>query len=68
MSRAKVMTEIAEMVLGHAREALLETYDQHSYEDEKADALGKLAALIERIVEPPSKNVVAPEHARRSDG
>jgi integrase len=50
MSRAKVQTEIAEMVLGHAREELLETYDRHLYEDEKAAALEKLTALIERIV------------------
>jgi integrase len=50
MSRAKVQTEIAEMVLGHAREELLEIYDLHSYEDEKADALEKLAALIRQII------------------
>jgi hypothetical protein len=33
------------------------TYDRHSYADEKRDALEKLAALIERILNPPSSNV-----------
>jgi integrase len=64
MSRAKVQTEISERVLGHAQEELIATYDQHDYQDEMADALRKLAALIERIVEPPSENVVALEQAR----
>jgi integrase len=50
MSRAGVQTEIAERVLGHAQGELIETYDRHSYEDEMAAALEKLAALIERLV------------------
>ena len=33
-------------------------YDRHSYFEEKAQALSKLASLIERIVDPPSTNVV----------
>jgi integrase len=49
MARAGVQTEVAEMVLGHARDELLQTYDRHSYDVEKADALTKLAALIDRI-------------------
>jgi integrase len=49
MARAGVLTEIAERVLGHAQGELIETYDRHSYDAEKADALTKLAALIERI-------------------
>jgi integrase len=49
MSRAGVQTEIAEMVLGHARDELLQTYDRHSYDTEKAAALEKLAALIKQI-------------------
>jgi integrase len=52
MSRAGVQTEIAEMVLGHARDELLQTYDRHSYDAEKTDALEKLAALITQIVLP----------------
>ena len=49
MSRAGVQTEIAERVLGHAQGELIQIYDRHSYQDEMADALTKLAALIERI-------------------
>jgi integrase len=49
MSRAGVQTEIAERVLGHAQGELIETYDRHSYEDEMAAALEKLAGLIERL-------------------
>jgi integrase len=64
MARAGVQTEIAERVLGHARGELIEIYDRHHYQDEMADALTKLAALIERIVEPPSENELALENAR----
>jgi len=49
MSRAGVPTEIAERVLGHAQGELIEIYDRHGYEAEKAKALEKLAALIEQI-------------------
>ena len=33
-------------------------YDRHHYEEEKADALKRLAALIEKIVSPPQGNVI----------
>jgi integrase len=55
MSRARVMTEISERVLGHAQGELIEIYDRHSYTDEMADALGKLAELIKQIVGPQSR-------------
>jgi integrase len=58
MSRAKVAGEIAERVLGHARRGVEGVYDRHAYDEEKADALRRLAALIETIVRPPSDNVV----------
>jgi integrase len=58
MSRAGVQTEIAERVLGHTQGELIETYDRHSYADEMAAALEKLAALLERIVNPPAENVL----------
>ena len=64
MSWAGVLSEHAERVLGHAIRGVEGTYNRHSYDAEKADALRKLAALIERIVTPPAKNVVALEHAR----
>jgi integrase len=58
MSRAGVRPDIAERVLGHAIGGVEGVYDQHPYHDEKADALRKLAALVERIVNPPEGNVV----------
>jgi integrase len=59
LSRAGVRPDIAERVLGHAVGGVEGTYDRHTYDDEKADALRRLAALIERIVNPPADNVVA---------
>ena len=50
MSRAGVPTEISEMVVGHVRAELLRTYDRYEFDTEKASALERLAALIERIV------------------
>jgi hypothetical protein len=47
MSRAGVRPDIAERVLGY------------SYRDEKADAIKRLAALIETIINPPVGNVVS---------
>jgi integrase len=59
MSRAGVLNDHAELVLGHARPGVEGTYDLHQYLAEKADALRRLAALIKRIVHgPPSDNVV----------
>ena len=58
MSRAKVQSEHAERVLGHAIGGVEGVYDRHSYTDEKAHALRKLAALIEMIVHPPADNVL----------
>jgi integrase len=62
MSRAGVSTEIAERILGHARPAMEATYNVHRYDAEKAVALTKLTALIERIVNPPADNVVTLQH------
>jgi hypothetical protein len=42
--------EIAERVLGHKIRGVAGVYDRYSYEQQKADALAKLAELIERIV------------------
>jgi integrase len=59
MSRAGVLSEHAERVLGHAIAGVEGVYDRHRYFKEKGDALGKLAALIETIVNPPKGNVIA---------
>ena len=52
MSRAGVRPDISERVLGHAIAGVEGVYDRHHYDQEKADALAKLARLIERIVKP----------------
>ena len=57
MARAGVRPDISERVLGHVIAGVEGTYDRHSYEDEKRDALVKLAAQIERILNPLPSNV-----------
>jgi integrase len=49
MSRASVLPDVAERVLGHIIPGVRGTYDRYEYLDEKRDALEKLAALIEHI-------------------
>ena len=49
MSRAGVLSEHAERVLGHAIDGVEGIYNRHEYFDEKAAALRRLAALIERM-------------------
>jgi integrase len=58
MSRAGVSSEHAERVLGHRISGVEGVYDRHSYRDEKADALRRLAALIDAIVHPRTADVV----------
>jgi len=52
MSRAGVRPDIAERVLGHVQAGVAGVYDRHAYFDEKADALRRLAALLDSIVNP----------------
>ena len=59
MARADVRPDIAERVLGHAIPGVEGVYDRHQYSEQKADALKRLAALIETIINPPTDNVVA---------
>jgi integrase len=60
MARAGVRPDIAERVLGHAIPGVEGVYDRHSYADEKADAVTKLAALMGTIIDwPQAGNVVA---------
>jgi integrase len=58
MARAGVRRDVAERVLGHVIQGVEGTYDRHSYNKEKADALAKLAGLIALILDPPGENVV----------
>jgi len=57
MVRAGVRPDISERVLGHVIAGVEGTYDRHSYAEEKRDALEKLAAMIERILNPLPSNV-----------
>ena len=57
MGRAGVISEHAEKVMGHAVGAIEGIYDRFGYLP-KSKALRELAALIERIVDPPADNVV----------
>jgi len=50
MARAGIAPRIAERVLGHITSGVEGVYDRHRYDAEKADALRKLAALIDGIV------------------
>ena len=58
MARAGVRSDIAERVLGHVLPGVEGIYDRHSYRAEKAEALKRLAGLIETILNPPGENVV----------
>jgi integrase len=52
MARAGVRPDISERVLGHVIAGVEGTYDRHSYAEEKREALEKLAAMVERILNP----------------
>jgi integrase len=58
MSRADIRPDIAERVLGHAIPGIGGIYDRYEYLSEKRDALERLAALIDRIIDPPPSRVV----------
>jgi len=58
MSRAGVQPHIAERVLNHAMTGVGGVYDRHDYTEEKRNALKALAAMIERIINPPAANVL----------
>jgi integrase len=57
MTRAGVRPDISERVLGHVIAGVEGTYDRHSYADEKRNALEKLAAMVDRILNPLPSNV-----------
>jgi len=53
MSRAGVLPDHAERVLGHKIVGVRGTYDRHEFLDEKRDALERLARLVASIVNSP---------------
>jgi integrase len=58
MSRAGVTADIAERCLGHVLPGVRGVYDRHAYFEEKRQAFDALADLIQRIINPPAKNIV----------
>jgi integrase len=64
MSRAGINTDIAERCLGHVIRGVRGVYDRHAYYDEKKHAFEALAALVERIVNPPADNVASIDERR----
>ncbi len=67
MIRAGVRPDISERVLSHTIPGVEGVYDRWGYLPEKLEALAKLAALIERIVNPLSDNVTSlDEHRAKS--
>lgn len=60
LSRAGVRPDIAERVLGHAIGGVAAVYDRHRYDSEKADALHRLASVIDSIVHPSNDTKVVP--------
>jgi integrase len=65
MSRAGVQSEIAEKVMGHSVGGVEGIYDRFEYMAEKADALRRLAALIDGIVHERSAAVVPMRRGKR---
>jgi integrase len=63
MSRAQVNPDHAERCLAHVIGGIRGTYDRYEYRDEKAHAFEKLAAMVERIVNP-ADNVASLEKRR----
>jgi integrase len=57
LARAGVSEDHAERCLGHKIRGISGTYNRHAYYDEKKQAFEKLAALVDRIVNP-QDNVV----------
>jgi integrase len=58
MARAKVRPDHAERVLNHKIGGVEGTYDRHSYEDAKREALDRLARLLQQIIGGESNNIL----------
>jgi hypothetical protein len=65
MSRAGVSSDHAERVMGHAIGGVEGVYDRHAYKNEKANALNRLASLIDGIVNPRTNVVTIGRKKRR---
>jgi integrase len=59
-SRCGVSGEVGERLLGHAvGSGQQQVYDRHDFAREMDDALERVGNLVERIIDPPSNNVIA---------
>jgi hypothetical protein len=65
MSRAGIRPDIAEIVVGHKLQGVRGVYDRYAYQDERKEALEKLAGLLDQIINP-QPNVIRLEPAARS--
>lgn len=61
MADLGIPDHIAERTLGHKLQGVLRTYNRHPYHEEKAEALAKVAARVETIINPPEGNVIRME-------
>jgi hypothetical protein len=68
MARAGVRPDISERVLSHVIPGVEGVYDCYSYLAEKRDALDKLAALVDRIVNPRVNVIQKPVSQRSTAG
>jgi hypothetical protein len=66
LPRCGVRPDVSERLMGHTLPGVEGIYDRHAYSDEKADALKRLAGLIDEIVngEPSGKVVKMKPKAR----
>jgi integrase len=64
MSRARVDEFDSERVLGHAVRGVAGTYGHHDHREAKGAALERLAAEVQRIVDPPPEDTVISIHAQ----
>jgi len=59
MARARIDSEIAERMIGHAARGIVRVYNVHDYASEKRDGFAKLEREIDLIVNPPVADVIA---------
>lgn len=58
LSQLRVEEVVREAILAHSRKGIEATYDQHTYQEQKREALQLWAARLRSIVAPPPPNVV----------
>jgi integrase len=63
LSALGVQDRIAEMTIGHKVQGLHKVYDQHSFLDERRDALRRWESHLLGIVNPPPANLIRLRHA-----